>query len=60
MTGPTTRQLSGSSEQGIRAVAPSELTRDVEYKMRRGMWYSEMAGMRECVGGCYGVASERW
>ena len=28
----------GSGEQGNRAVAPGESTRDVEYKERGGMW----------------------
>ena len=42
-----------------RAVAPGESTRGVEYKERGGMWESEMVDMRECMGGCYGVASER-
>ena len=59
MTGLATRPLSRSREQGIRTEAPGELTRDVEYKMRGGMWYSEMAGVWGCLGGCYGVASER-
>ena len=59
MTGLATGQLSGSGEQGSRAVAPGESTRGVEYKERGGMWLSEMADMWECVGGCYGVASER-
>ena len=38
VTGLTTRQLSGSSEQGSPAVAPGESTRGVEYKERGGMW----------------------
>ena len=38
MTGLTTGQLSGSSEQGSWAVAPGESTRGVEYKERGGMW----------------------
>ena len=59
MTGLTTGQLSRSSEQGSRAVAPGESTRGVEYEEQGGMWYSEMAGMRGCMGGWYGVASER-
>ena len=38
VTALATGQLSGSSEQGIRAVAPGESTRGVEYKERGGMW----------------------
>ena len=38
VTGLATGQLSGSSEHGIRAVAPGESTRGVEYTERGGMW----------------------
>ena len=38
MTRLAPRRLGGSSEQGIREVAPGESTRDVEYEERGGMW----------------------
>ena len=37
VTGLATGQPRGSGEQGSRAVAPGESTRDVEYKERAGM-----------------------
>ena len=36
VTGLATRRVTGSSEQGIRVVAPGESTRDVEFKMGEG------------------------
>ena len=38
VTGLATGQLSGSGEQGSRAVVPGESTRGVEYNERGGMW----------------------
>ena len=35
-----------SNERGVRAVAPGESTRGVEYKEQGGMWQREMASRR--------------